>query len=175
MALAAIGRMYDEARDEGAGLRGRVRLGTFSALDPLDPLDLPGLLRAFRADHPRVDITLTTSPYGATGLREDLLRGRVDIAFSALGPRPDLTRTDLVRVAYRAFLPPDHRWADRRRLRLADLADDDWIDTPAVFGSRIAVEAALAAAGVGRRLAIEASDLASALRFVGTAVDIDRT
>lgn len=47
-AIDSVDRMRSLAAEDAAGLRGRVRVGTFSALDILD---LPGVLGAFRRRH----------------------------------------------------------------------------------------------------------------------------
>ncbi|MDF9714745.1 LysR family transcriptional regulator [Nocardioides sp. ChNu-153] len=83
-ALAALARLRSEAREPAAGLRGRVRVGLFPALDALE---VPAAASAFQERHPDVELTLVASPAGSTGLHEDVRRGRLDLAFSAL-PRP---------------------------------------------------------------------------------------
>lgn len=162
-ALAATERMRDAAREASAGLRGRVRVGTFSALDLID---LPAGLAAFRARHPGVEITLGVSPRGSSGLQEDLLRGRLDVALVSPQRQPGLASYRLRSYPFVAVLPAGHRLARRRRLRLADLADEDWVDTPPGFGNRVMLDDALRAAGVVRRLVVESGDLPSAAAFV---------
>lgn len=168
-ALSAADQMRDLARDRSEGLRGRVRLGTFSGLDPLH---LPSVLAAFRARHPGVDVTLGVSPLGSTGLHEDLLRGRLDLAFATLPSGPDVVAHPLVRRPFRAFLHPHHPLARRRRIRLGELAAEDWVDTPPGFGNRTMLDEALARAGVARHLVVEVGDLPSALAFVAAGVGV---
>lgn len=162
-ALAAADRMRDAAREASAGLRGRVRVGTFSALDLID---LPTAVAAFRERHPGVEITLGVSARGSSGLQEDLVRGRLDVALVSPQDETGLASYPLRAYPFVAVLPDGHRLARRRRLRLADLADEDWVDTPPGFGNRVMLDDALRRAGVTRRLVVEAGDLPSAATFV---------
>jgi DNA-binding transcriptional LysR family regulator len=162
-AVAAVEQARDLARDPAAGLRGRVRVGTFSALDLID---LPVALAAFRAEHPGVELTLAVSPRGSAGLQDDLVRGRLDVALVSPLGSPDLTTRRLRAHPFVAVLPPGHRLARRRTLRLADLADEEWVDTPPGFGNRVMLDDALRRAGVARRLVVEAGDLPSAAAYV---------
>lgn len=162
-ALAAAERLRDATRAAGAGLRGRVRVGTFSALDLID---LPAALAAFREQHPGVELTLGVSARGSSGLQDDLLHGRLDIALVSPHGDPDLASYPLRAYPFLALLPTGHRLAGRRRLRLADLADEDWVDTPPGFGNRVLVDDALRRAGMARRLVVEAGDLPSVAAYV---------
>ncbi|WP_033332239.1 LysR family transcriptional regulator [Streptomyces novaecaesareae] len=106
---------------------GRLRVGAY---DSANAALVPGALAAFRAAHPQVAISLTE---GLSAHLLDLLSdGAIDLAVVAsyeqdayaaeqfdLQPLLD----DPVLVA----LPPGHRLAGRRRLRLAELADEPWI------------------------------------------------
>lgn len=170
LALAAGDRMRDEAREPERGLRGRVRLGIFSGLDVLD---LPAVVAAFRQRHPEVDLLLSASQTGSTGLHEDVRRGRLDLAFSAL---PDAARglahEPLLRLPFVALLPPGHPSAGARSVRLADLADDAWVDTSPGYANRVVMEDLLARAGIARRLVVEAGDLPSVAAFVRAGVGV---
>ncbi|MET8544329.1 LysR family transcriptional regulator [Kitasatospora sp. NPDC004799] len=106
---------------------GRLRVGAF---DSANAALVPGALAAFRAAHPGVAISLTE---GLTAHLLDLLaEGAIDLALVASYTEPDdhgdqfdvrPLMADPVLVA----LPRGHRLARRRRLRLAELADEPWI------------------------------------------------
>src|SRR6478735_750922 len=162
-AVAAVEQIRDLAREESAGLRGRVRLGTFSSMNIID---LPTALAAFRVRHPDVDLTLTVAAHGSSGLQDDLLHGRLDVALFSPPADPGLRTYRLLSVPFRALLPPGHRLSGRSRLRLAELADEDWVDTPLGFGNRTLLDQSLQVAGVTRRVVLEAADLPSAVDFV---------
>jgi len=164
-ALEAVDRVRSAAAQSSAGIRGRLRVGIFTNIEMLD---LPGLFGGFHAAHPLVDLQLGASASGSTGLAEDVRRGRVDLAFMGL-PDHDLVGLDVLTLAttrYAAVLPVGHPLAARATLRLADLADERFIDTPAGFGNRVVIERAFAAAGVPRTVATEVSDLGEVPRFV---------
>ncbi len=168
--LATAGRLHDLAAESAGELRGRVRLGTFAALDLLD---LPGVVASFRERHPLVDLALAASPRGSTGLEDDLRRGRVDLAFLSLpDPPPDLVVEPLLSSPFVALLPPGHRLAHRLSLRLEDLADDSWVDTAAGFGNRVLLDRHLAGRGLERRLVVETGDLPSVPGFVAAGVGV---
>lgn len=162
-AVAAVEEARDLARESSAGLRGKVRLGTFSAMDLID---LPAVIAGFRRQHPGVELTLGVSPRGSTGLQEDLLRGRLDVALVSPHGETELASYPLRSFPFVAVLPERHRLTGRRRLRLADLTDEDWVDTPPGFGNRVVLDETLRQRGLTRRLVVEAGDLPSAARFV---------
>ncbi|MFB2598722.1 LysR family transcriptional regulator [Herbiconiux sp. P17] len=144
------------ATESGSGLRGRVRIGTFAALQVLD---LPVILAGFRREHPLVDIQLVASPTGSTGLLDDLVHGRLDLAFTAVPTPPDLASWPLVKVEFVALLPEGHRLAGAEAVSLAELAADEWVDVLPGFGNRVQLDQALAERGIVRHIAAELADL----------------
>jgi DNA-binding transcriptional LysR family regulator len=144
------------ATESGSGLRGRVRIGTFAALQVLD---LPVILAGFRREHPLVDIQLVASPTGSTGLLDDLVHGRLDLAFTAVPTPPDLDSWPLVEVEFVALLPEGHRLAGAAAVSLAELAADEWVDVLPGFGNRVQLDHALAERGIVRHIAAELADL----------------
>ncbi|MEY9873490.1 DNA-binding transcriptional LysR family regulator [Streptacidiphilus sp. MAP12-33] len=118
--LAALGRLES----------GRLRVGCFAtAAASL----VPQVLGAFRAAHPGVVVTLESS------LTADLLRRLaedvLDLAVVAGDPVATRAAADARGVLLEPLLdermlvalPPGHRLAGRRDLRLAELADESWI------------------------------------------------
>ncbi|MFF4922728.1 LysR family transcriptional regulator [Kitasatospora sp. NPDC001261] len=106
---------------------GRLRVGAF---DSANAALVPAALTAFRAAHPDVAISLTEGL--AAHLLDLLAEGAIDLALVASYTEPADTgeqfdfrplMDDPVLVA----LPRGHRLARRRRLRLAELADEPWI------------------------------------------------
>ncbi|MBO0985604.1 LysR family transcriptional regulator [Rathayibacter sp. SD072] len=164
-AIDGLDRMRSLAADDAAGLRGRVRVGTFSGMDLVD---LPGALGAYRRRHPLVDLLLRTSATGSTGLAEDLRRGRLDAALLALpsGELADLAATPLVRSGYVLLVADGHPLAGATAPAPADLIGETFVDTPGGFGNRVSVDRAFLAEGVPRRVATEVADLPGIPRFV---------
>jgi DNA-binding transcriptional LysR family regulator len=169
-ALEAMGRVRALASPGAEGLRGRVRMGVFTT----GPLDLPAIVGRFHREHPLVRLQLVASSTGSTGLHEDVLRGRLDVALAAL-PAEDLVGLDpipLGQADYVALLPSGHALASRRRIALAALADEAFVDTPAGFGNRVFLDRALRAAGIQRAVVAEVADLFSVPAFVATGLGV---
>ncbi|THG32317.1 LysR family transcriptional regulator [Naasia lichenicola] len=163
--LAAADRMHEAVDETSSGLRGSIRFGTFAALVILD---LPEILAGFRREAPHVDVRLSTSPSGSTGLAEDLRAGRLDIALVALPPE-QLSGLETVTASehrFVAILPVGHRLAARRAVSLRDLAAEPFVDTVRGFGNRVLLDAAFAARRISRTVAIEVADLAAIGGFV---------
>ncbi|WP_291049730.1 LysR family transcriptional regulator [Herbiconiux sp.] len=148
------------ATEAGAGLRGRVRIGSFAVMHVLD---LPAVLGRFRREHPLVDLQIASSPTGSTGLMDDLVHGRFDLAFSGLPVPPELESWPLAAFDFVVLLPPGHRLAveGRSSVALDDLAADDWVDVLPGFGNRVQLERMLAERGIRRHLSAELADLPS--------------
>ncbi|WP_326834491.1 LysR family transcriptional regulator [Amycolatopsis rhabdoformis] len=157
-ALEAVERARDVVQEASAGVRGSLRLGTLTSVGSLD---LPALLGAFHARHPLVDLHVTVSVTGSTGLAEDVRHGRLDVALLGLpeSELPGLTVHTIVTVPYYAVLPTGHALADRPALALRDLAGERFVDAPRGFGNRIALDRAYDALGTSRRVPLEVADL----------------
>jgi DNA-binding transcriptional LysR family regulator len=157
-ALAQLDRARSVVQEAGAGLRGSLRIGTMISIGGLD---LPGLLGAFHRRYPLVDLHLTMSTTGSTGLAEDVRAGQLDAALLGLPPSDlaGLQALQLGRHSYVVLVPGEHRLASRSTLTITELAGEDFVDTPRGFGNRIAVERAFEAVGRPRRVVAEVSDL----------------
>ncbi len=169
-AIEAIDRVRSAVGRAG-GIRGRLRVGIFSALDFAD---LPGLLRDYRAQNPLVDLQLIASPTGSTGLGDDVRRGRIDVAFMGLPLHElaDFAVLPLARSEFVAVLPAAHPLAARTTVRLDELAGEPWVDAPEGFGNRVALERALAAARLSRSVTVQVSDLSDVPRFVAAGLGV---
>lgn len=128
---AILARLADaEAElDAIAGLRGgRLRLTTFATAGATI---IPKAIVAFRERHPGVELML--GPEEPDDGLAALRAGKADLALTiATTFEPPATEADLRLVhllddPMYLMLAADHPLADRPRLRLADLADDEWI------------------------------------------------
>ncbi|MCW3012881.1 MAG: LysR family transcriptional regulator [Solirubrobacterales bacterium] len=128
---AILSRLDDaEAElDAIAGLRGgRLRLTTFATAGATI---MPKAIVEFRRRHPGVELSLAPEEPqdGLTLLRA----GEADIAltisttFEPAANDDGVDQVHLLDDPLYLMLPAAHPLADRSRLRLADLADDDWI------------------------------------------------
>jgi DNA-binding transcriptional LysR family regulator len=164
-AIEALERARATVQEASEGLRGSLRIGTLTSIGTVD---LPELLGAFHRRYPRVDIHVTVSVTGSTGLAEEVRQGRLDAALVGL-PEADLAGLDVLRVdtrPFRALLPATHRLAGRRALRLADVAGEPFIDMPRGFGNRVVMDRAFDALGLSRRVTVEVADLRTVPGYV---------
>lgn len=152
------------------GARARLRVGTFAALDALS--GLPQALADFRVAFPLVEVRMTASGQGTTGLAEDLHRGRLDVAFVALLPGLGLEAIELASYRYIALVPPGHPLAERRTVSLAELAPETWVDMLPGYGNRVQVDREFADRGLERRIGIEISVLTSVPPYVAAGLGV---
>jgi DNA-binding transcriptional LysR family regulator len=169
--LDAATAARDAVGEVRGGLRGTLRIGTLTSVGLID---VPALLGAFHRAHPGVTVQLTVSARGSAGLLESLVAGSLDLALVSVPGRPP-AGVRIRQVAWRRLdlvVPAGHRLAGRSEVRIADLADEPFVDFPAGYGNRLVVDRAFAAAGVERRVAIEVTDIGSGAAFVGQGLGI---
>lgn len=127
-------------------------------LDSMATSLVPQVLRGFHQAAPHVRVLL--SQEASSAIAEDLDTGVVDLAISSNAPERcawhPLQEERLVLV-----VPPGHRLADRRRVRLQDLAHDELVTTPPGYSHRILVDSLLVSAGVAPPISFESQDLAT--------------
>jgi DNA-binding transcriptional LysR family regulator len=106
------------------GRRARLRIGAFpTALASL----VPRAVHRLRQAHP--DLRVTFDEGTSVELSAKLSTGALDIAivFEETGIVPDAPGAQLLMCErFLVALPPNHRLARRRAVRLADLSRDDW-------------------------------------------------
>jgi DNA-binding transcriptional LysR family regulator len=107
---------------------------------------LPGLLAAFRKRYPQVELAMTISDTADVASR--LLADEADVGVlgSALR-RPGLRLERLVGDELVLAVPPDHPFAARKRVPVAELAGQPLVLREEGSGTRRTAEAALASAG----------------------------
>jgi DNA-binding transcriptional LysR family regulator len=157
-----------------AGLRGgRLRLACFQSAGATL---VPRAVAVFHSRHPAVELSMVEAePDGAGAM---LRSGEIDLALvydHASVPamlEPELELAPLVDDRYDAILPRDHRLAKRRRLALADLADDAWIASRRSCGCREITEQVCREAGFEPRVAFEADETLAAQALVASGVGV---
>ncbi|WP_432836203.1 LysR family transcriptional regulator [Dactylosporangium sp. CA-092794] len=157
-ARAALGAV-DAARqvmDELTGLtRGRVAIGTVTS----HAVDLAGILAAFNAKHPAVEITLVED--ASERLVDAVREGRLDAAIVAYARTPDGLGVHVVTdEPIDAAVWLGHELATRDTIPLTALRDRPLICLPRGGGIRAILDAACAEAGFTPRVAFEAGSLA---------------
>ena len=128
-----------------AGLRGgRLRLACFQSAGATL---VPRAVAAFHERHPEVELSMVEAePIEA---KELLRAGEIDLAliydYAPLREslRESLETFHLIDDRYDLVLASDHPLAERRRLRLADVADEPWIASGRTNGCRAITELSL--------------------------------
>lgn len=173
---AVLARLEDaeEELQAIAGLRGgRLRMAAFQS--PGATL-VPRAVAAFHERHPEVQLSLVEAePVDAIPL---LKNGELDIAFTFdLPARPEprdpaLEYVTLVEDAFDLVLPRDHALAERRRLKISDLAEEAWITPTRGCECHNVIRRTCLDAGFEPRVAFETDENMAAQAFVATGVGV---
>lgn len=162
---------YDQLLAELAGRldpdAGVVRL---AFLDSMATSLVPRVLRAFHEHAPGVRFLLTQEP--AHHMNLDLQRGAVELAITSHQPDGPYGWRPLQRDRLVLLVPPTHRWRNRKRIDLSQLAGEDLVTTPVGYGYRTLVDGLLADAGVAPRISFESADLATIEGLVAAGLGI---
>ncbi|MFE2541361.1 LysR family transcriptional regulator [Actinacidiphila glaucinigra] len=153
-ALGEVERSAESVRADADPQSGRV---AFGFLHTLGPETVPALLRAFRADHPRIRFQLVQN-YGEAMLA-GLRAGELDLCLTSPVPdAPDLVVRRLDEQRLRLVVPADHRLASRRRVRLAEASGELFVSLEAGYGLRRITDALCAEAGFTPRVGFEGEE-----------------
>lgn len=151
--LEAAERAVTDAAAANGQIRGTLTVGL---IPTVTALDVPATLGAFHHAHPEVRINVRGG--GSDEFIAAIAGGTLDVAvlglpgsFSHKGVRAKV----LARERHVAVVPAGHRFAGRRRLRLAELADETFVDFPADRPGRAQTDLAFARLGLGRQVSIE--------------------
>jgi molybdate transport repressor ModE-like protein len=173
---AILGRLAEaEAELEAiAGLRGgRLRMASFeSAGATLMPL----AIATFRERHPAVELSLALAePMDSL---PKLKSGELEIALSfdpndvAVPGGESIEHVHLLDDPLYLALAPDHPLANKRNLRLADLASDAWIEGTPNCACSAMLRRACERAGFAPRIAFESDDYQAIQGFVAAGVGV---
>ncbi len=122
-ALVQMAHAEDAARRTAANQLALLRIGF---LNPAAFAVVPRLLQRLREEHPGLFVVLREG--GSAALVEEVRLGQLDVAF-VRGPitHPGVRIDVLSREPLIAVLPATHRLARRRRVPLAELADEPFV------------------------------------------------
>lgn len=131
---------------------------------------VPKLLRRFRELAPRVQVALSQEPHHE--ILDDLIGSRVDLAVTSVRPQGHYGWLPLYEERLVLIVPVGHHLAGRRRVDPADLAQEQFVATPAGFGYRTLTDGLLAARGVVPRVSFESQDLNTIEGLVGAGLGV---
>jgi DNA-binding transcriptional LysR family regulator len=163
----AAARAARAAVDSVTGLHsGRVAIGTGKALH----IDFAGVVQRFRAEHPGIDLHFQQG--GSLELLDSVADGRLDFApLGVVDTLVDRVRESVVVAELRQepmvfACASTHRLADRKMVRLTDVADEQFADLDDDWAVRIVNDEAFAEIGRPRHVAFEMTDVDELLDFV---------
>ncbi|MGW2325243.1 LysR family transcriptional regulator [Streptomyces sp. NPDC001700] len=153
-ALAEVDRAAESVRADADPAAGRI---AFGFLHTLGSETVPGLIRGFRVDHPRVRFQLVQN-YGQAMI-ERMREGGLDLCLTSPVPdAPDLVARRLDEQRLRLVVPYDHRLAGRRRVRLAEASAELFVTLEPGYGLRRITDALCAEAGFTPKIAFEGEE-----------------
>ncbi|GGZ00663.1 LysR family transcriptional regulator [Streptomyces poonensis] len=162
--LAQVRAAHEAVAAVQGVLRGTLFLGTEQCIAGVY---VAGLLAAFRRHHPDVEVRLRQA--GAGALAEEVAAGRLDLAF-AVRTRADDDQLRSVPLAGEPMIllcHPTHRLAAAGApVTPRDLSGETFVDFHPDWGPRRVTDAAFAAAGVRRTVALEVNDVHGLLDLV---------
>jgi DNA-binding transcriptional LysR family regulator len=152
-------------------LAGRVAVGIGKTLH----MDIANGLERFSAEHPGIDIDLQQG--GTAELLEAVKDGRLDFAPLGLVELPEgLRETVQVIEIYEEPMifacSRSHRLAERKTVRLADVADERFADLGHDWAIRLVTDKAFSELGRPRRVAFETNDVDELLEVVGRGLGV---
>jgi DNA-binding transcriptional LysR family regulator len=162
----AILREHDAALAEitelAGAVRGRLRVGSASAMVAADPL--PRILKELRGLHPRADVSISSGT--SESLVRQILANELDMAFVSLPVETRGIQTEVLsRDELIAIGSPRHRLAKQRVLTAAILSKEKLILGERGGNTRRLIDQFFAEAGVHPMVAMELSRLAAIKRM----------
>ncbi|MFF1610996.1 LysR family transcriptional regulator [Amycolatopsis sp. NPDC058278] len=119
---------------------------------------VPAVLSGFLREHPGTRFELRQ--HGEAGLEAELLDGTADLVITSGDPgHLQLHWSRLLVEPLRLAVPPHHRLAGRRRVRLADVADETFILLRTGYALRETTEQLCAEAGFAPRIGFEGDEV----------------
>jgi DNA-binding transcriptional LysR family regulator len=173
----AIFGQIEAAEEELAavlGVRGgRLRIASFPSAGATL---IPRAVAVFRGGHP--DVTLTLAEGEPEDMAPRLRAGEFDLAllfeFPGAGQRlaTGLRSVSLLEDPMHVALPADHPLAGKQGLRLADLRDEDWVQTSAASPCARHVVRMCLAAGFEPNVSFESDDYQTVQGLVAAGVGV---
>ena len=171
--LAQIDSAESEVAAIARGQGGRLRTASFPTAGSTL---MPRAVAAFRASHPGVELTLAEGEPEEIAPR--LRAGEFDLVllfeFEGVGERlsTGMRRYELLDDPLHLALPRDHRLARRKRIELADLREEAWVQTSAQSPCAKHVIRSCHAAGFEPTVSFESDDYQTVQGLVAAGVGV---
>jgi DNA-binding transcriptional LysR family regulator len=167
--LGELETTVDEVRSDAGQLTGRVRLGAWQSME----VRLPDLLAAFRHAYPAVDVAVNEIVSDAMleavrvgTLEAAMVVQREHVPITGLASRPFITEPYALAVA------GTHALAQRRAVRLDELAEEPFVLHRPGSAVRDQILRACGEAGFRPRIALETGEMSAARAFVAAGLGI---
>jgi DNA-binding transcriptional LysR family regulator len=164
----------ENGRDAVAAVRGVVRGHlAIGAIQSLSRVDLPGLIGRFHRRHPAV--TLRIHHVGAPELVRQTADGEIDLAIVDLPLGPQAHRVRVRTIATESLqlaVAEDDPIAGRKRVRLSDLADHQFVEYRPDSALRASIDRACHAVGLHRRVICEVDALTELVELVSLGIGV---
>ena len=132
---------------------------------------VPRLVSSFRRDHPEVRFEL--HQHGEASILQELLDGAADLILtSATFGHPQVTWRRLLIEPLRLVVPPRHPLARRKRIRLAEVADEPFILLREGYALRVLTERLCAEAGFAPKIAFEGEEVETLRALVAAGLGV---
>ncbi len=174
--FAEVDRVFLSLRDIGRAAQdiSALRMGRINicSLPSLGINFLPKVLTEFAAERPSIAVTLNVRD--SQTVIEWAGRNQIDlgIAITAAIDHPGVLRRSLASVPVVCVVPASHRLAGAARVRVQDLAGEDFISFGLSDPLRMALDQACAAENVSRNLRVDAHLASSIMSFVANGAGI---
>jgi DNA-binding transcriptional LysR family regulator len=163
-ALAALQRAAVVVADASEEARHALRL---AASHTIGEFLLPAWLAAFRAAVPDARLHVQVDVVNSPGVLAELRAGAAEIGFvEGVDELAGFEARTLLRDELVVVVAPGHRWARRRTLRAAELAQEAYLSRERGSGSRAVAALALEAHGVELEPALETPSIQGLKRAV---------
>jgi DNA-binding transcriptional LysR family regulator len=170
-ALAELEAGQDELADLRGLRRGRLTVG---AMQSLAPFDLAATLATYRAASPEIDIRVVED--AGRNLLAGVSADRLDLAFAPVeagaGLPAGLAAHELFTERLVAIVGRGSALAGRKRVELADLADEPFVFLQGGTGLRTSVERVAQAAGFVPRVGLETNELTRVVELVAEGLGV---
>jgi DNA-binding transcriptional LysR family regulator len=132
---------------------------------------LPGLVSAYRLDHPGIELHVRDGVHGT--VIEDVRSGAADFGITYLDDLPDpFLSVQVGREGFTVVLPRNHELARKKTLSLSDLKDVPLVSLPSDSRTRRVIDGAASSVGITLNHVVTVSQFATMLGFVRAGIGL---